>query len=87
MKPLHKLGFLFTKLAVLPISLILMTLSVLAQTPTVEERLAAAVLDLAPGLAHQRLLAIHFPLVRADETGRGERGGEGGGGTTDGEEE
>lgn len=42
MKPLHKLGFLFTKLAVLPIGLILMTLSVLAQTPTVEERLAAA---------------------------------------------
>lgn len=42
MKPLHKLGILFTKLAVLPVGLILMTLSALAQTPTVEERLAAA---------------------------------------------
>lgn len=42
MKPLHKLGYLLTKLAVLPIGLIVMTLSVLAQTPTVEERLAAA---------------------------------------------
>lgn len=42
MKPLHKLGTVLTKLAALPIGMILMTLSALAQTPTVEERLAAA---------------------------------------------
>jgi len=45
MTPLQKLGSLLTKLAVLPIGLIAligMTLSALAQTPTVEERLAAA---------------------------------------------
>lgn len=42
MTPLQKLGSLLTKLAVLPFGLIAMTLSALAQTPTVEERLAAA---------------------------------------------
>ncbi len=42
MTPLQKLGCLLTKLAVIPISLIAMSLSALAQTPTVEERLAAA---------------------------------------------
>lgn len=42
MKPLHKLGNLFTRFAFAPIGLIAMTLTALAQTPTIEERLAKA---------------------------------------------